>query len=599
MDSSPRFPLRLHRRGLAAGLLAWLACAGTGLAVSFSNGNFEGGIDTTVSLGVQYRIDGPSADLIGVANGGTALSVNYDDGNLNYDKGISSLAGKFVTDMELNYKNFGAFVRMTGFYDYENRDEERERTPLTGLAQMRVGSRLEFLDYYAYTYFDAGDVVADIRVGSQVLNWGESTFIQNGLNIINPIDVAKIRLPGSELREALVPVPMVSANIGLTPTISIEAFYQLDWEETVIDPKGTFFSTNDFISPGGTSLFLGFGAASDFTPFGFGARVPRGPTEYADDSGQFGAALRWIVPELGDTEFGFYYINYHSRLPYINGRAGTLQGVLSGDYPASASYFVVYPEDIEVYGLSFNAEIGTTGIAMQGELTYRPDMPFQVDDVELLFSALSAPSALLPGQPTNPALQGAFFLGQNSQLGFSSFGEEITGFRKTDMIQGAVTFTKLFGPTAGADQWVLLGEVGFNQVNLPSKDVLRFDGPATYTSANPAFTAAGVQPATTALDGFADDFSWGYRLVTRWDFNNAFLGMNASPLLAFSHDVSGNTPLPVGNFLEGRKSATLGVNLEYQTVYQLELRYAAYWGAGDRNLIHDRDFLSATFKYSF
>jgi len=43
----------------------------------------------------------------------------------------------------------------------------------------------------------------DVRLGRQVISWGESTFIPNGINVINPIDVARLRTPGSELREAL------------------------------------------------------------------------------------------------------------------------------------------------------------------------------------------------------------------------------------------------------------------------------------------------------------------------------------------------------------------------------------------------------------
>ena len=42
----------------------------------------------------------------------------------------------------------------------------------------------------------------------------------------------------------------------------------------------------------------------------------------ADDSGQYGAAFRMFAPGLNETEFGFYYLNYHSRLPTINGRTG-------------------------------------------------------------------------------------------------------------------------------------------------------------------------------------------------------------------------------------------------------------------------------------
>ncbi len=75
------------------------------------------------------------------------------------------------------------------------------------------------------TEFEAGDAFVDMRLGKHVLNWGESTFIPNGINAINPFDVSQLRLPGSELREALLPVSMVSMSVAPTYALSLEAFY--------------------------------------------------------------------------------------------------------------------------------------------------------------------------------------------------------------------------------------------------------------------------------------------------------------------------------------------------------------------------------------
>ena len=43
--------------------------------------------------------------------------------------------------------------------------------------------------------------------------------------------------------------------------------------------------------------------------------MPFTGTRDADDSGQWGIALRWYSEAFGSTEFGFYYQNYHSRVP--------------------------------------------------------------------------------------------------------------------------------------------------------------------------------------------------------------------------------------------------------------------------------------------
>ena len=57
-------------------------------------------------------------------------------------------------------------------------------------------------------------------------------------------------------------------------------------------------------------------------------------------------------------------------------------------------------------GLSFNSEIRATGTAIQGELAYRHNVPLQLDDVELLYAALTpleAGVARLLGEPVTPA----------------------------------------------------------------------------------------------------------------------------------------------------------------------------------------------------
>ena len=226
----------------------------------FSSGNVSGSIDTTLSYGLTSRIEDRDESIIGLANGGTAYSVNGDDGNLNYDQGIVSNTFKITSEMELNHDSQGLFIRATAFYDIENQDRDRDRTELSDEAKDLVGSDIDLLDAYFWKEFDLGDKPADFRIGNLLLSWGESTFIQNSINTINPVDVSKIRVPGAELREALTPIPMVATSIAPTVNTSAEFFYQLEWEKTEIDPTGSYFSTNDFAGVGGERVMLGFGA---------------------------------------------------------------------------------------------------------------------------------------------------------------------------------------------------------------------------------------------------------------------------------------------------------------------------------------------------
>ena len=292
-------------------------------AIDFERGDFSMALDTTLSYGLTWRLEDQDSELIGIANGGSAFSVNGDDGNLNYDTGVLSNLVKITTELELGYRNFGAFFRASAFYDFESEDGDRARTRLSELALDRVGKRAFFLDAYVWSKFEVGNMPVDIRLGEQVVSWGENTFIQNSINAINSVDVSAIRLPGAELREALLPEGMVWASLGLSENTSLELLYIYDWQETEIDPPGSYFATSDFAGDGGTHVFLGAGASPDLPPFPFFVTdtsrpflaVPRERDRDADSTGQYGAALRWFVPGLNGTEFGFYFLNYHSRPP--------------------------------------------------------------------------------------------------------------------------------------------------------------------------------------------------------------------------------------------------------------------------------------------
>jgi len=323
---------RRFRSGLILALLLLLATPAA--AFQFTLGEVEASIDTTISYGLSWRAEDRDPSIIGIANGGKAYSVNGDDGNLNYDQNdYISRVFKITSDLELNYQNFGLFLRGTAFYDFVNADGDGgERTEITDRDALDlVGKDAKLLDAFVWWDFEIAGMPGTVRVGDQVLSWGESTFIQNSINTINPVDVSMLRLPGSELKEALVPVGMVSASIAANEYVSFEGFYQYDWEKTEIDPVGSYWSTNDFAGDGGDRVLLGFGAWSDqgttwgIHPIFPGAvtpiynyplpssgdprfnMVPRGPNVYADNSGQYGFAMHLLAPPLNNTEFGFFF----------------------------------------------------------------------------------------------------------------------------------------------------------------------------------------------------------------------------------------------------------------------------------------------------
>jgi len=659
--------------------VSWAAPAA---AFQFSLGEVQGNLDTTLSYGLSWRMEDQDKRIVGPP-WGTAYSHNYDDGNLNYDKGelFSNLA-KITSELELDYRNFGLFVRGSAFYDFENNDGDRERTELRDEALDLVGTDADLLDAYVWWNFDLGSMPGQLRVGDQVLSWGESTFIQNGINVINPFDVTKLRVPGAELKEGLLPVGMVSASISPTDNLTFEGFYQYDWEAVEIDPPGSYWSTNDFVGAGGDKVMLGFGDVPDMGNAPVGETllgVPRAPDIYADNDGQYGIAMRVYAPALNDTEFGFYYMNYHSRLPVISSWTGDLDGLsaasamssvvtpaiateyatsggtasltdlvtagivagagagvsisqtqagaiaqtlqaVGGDtshpafadavkaaatdaYAKTARYQVEYPEDIQLFGVSFNTTVPRTGIALQGEYSYRKDVPLQIDDLELLLATLE-PLGNPIGDPTYSQYDQQLSVADIiANAGNSIY---IPGYELFDTSQLQMTATKLFGPTFGADQFTLVGEAGVTHVHdMPSKSDLRYDGPGTPVTGNPNHAdpdyllAAHPGKASEPSGAFADATSWGYRLIGKLDFNDAIGPVTLSPRLAWAHDVSGTSPGPGGNFVEGRKAVTFGIGANYLNKWTADLSYTEYFGAGRYNLVNDRDFVALNIKYSF
>ena len=190
---------------LAASLgLAVLAPAAN--AIQFSNGGLTGSFDSTISFGALYRLGDPKSSNYGTTNSSSAVpgllnSVNTDDGNLNYGKGWVSELFKGSHDLEVKYGNFGALVR--GYWFTDLKSDDTLRTKLSDQAKDRVVRGAEFLDMYARAKFTVGaGLPMDVRIGRQVLSLGESTFIPNGVNVVNSADLSKLRTPGAELKEA-------------------------------------------------------------------------------------------------------------------------------------------------------------------------------------------------------------------------------------------------------------------------------------------------------------------------------------------------------------------------------------------------------------
>ncbi|PVY70780.1 uncharacterized protein DUF1302 [Tamilnaduibacter salinus] len=613
---------KTHQRHLWAKLPLAAAVAATmstpTAAYQFYMGDVEASFDTTLTAGAGWRVEDPDKRLIArgnlstadAAQGKGASTTNYDDGNLNFEKGKTySKIVKGTSDLFLNYRvnsdyltRVGGFARGRYYYDFELKDEHRHRDvngnvrPLNTEAKKNA-SGAEFLDAYVFSDWYFGNVPVSIRYGKQVVSWGESTFIQGGVNIINPVDVNAIRAPGAQLKDALLPVEMLYTSAGITQNVSVEAFVQTDWEKVEPDDCGTFFSTNDF-APDGCGPVFEAGQVSEFQARQAGAVIDRAADRKPDDKDQFGAAVRWYVPALNDSELGLYYIKYNSRLPYVSGIVSS--GIGSSTLP---DYFIEYPENIDLYGLSINTT-APGGWSVGAEYSFRPNMPLQWNAFELL--AGGAQLRLPNGQPVSLLERQRL-----SEAGGANLSDQpVKGYDRFKVSQAQMTLVNFFDQIMGASRMTFIGEVGATYVHdLPGYDEARYGRPGTFgigtipfeTGAGTADACPGsnLNPEYCNNEGFTTDFSWGYVMRASWEYNGVYAGVNLEPQIAFAHDVQGYAPAPGGNFIEGSKSVGLSLSGTYQNRYEASIGYTNYFGGKPYNDLTDRDNVTASVSVSF
>lgn len=641
---NPVAPHRSGPAGVAWGLLPLLV-AGSAQAVEFSllDNQLTGSIDTTLSYGAMWRVQGRDKDNIS--------DINADDGNRNFDTGLVSEVYKATSDLSLKYDNYGAFVRGTAYYDSQIMDKRNDYYGTTGGVERPsqsfpdddrftqgtrhvAGRKAEVLDAYVFGSWDVGDMPLGAKVGRQVINWGEGVFYRGGVNTVNPVDAARFHLPGSELKEVLVPMEALSFNLGLTDNLSMEAFYQWKWKETRLDPVGTYFSDTDLFADGGHTAYTTTAnpdllAIMGLHPLAVAAGAigngAYGPNAYvnaengtfkvanigkdlqADDSGQFGVAFRYMAEELNSTEFGFYFVNYHAKEPQIaidlTGYNGVDMAGLAGFGPAGPGLATLdmasnaqarrrYVEDIRMYGFSFNTTVGDASVS--GEIAYRPNAPIAIAATDDLLSDLlgQGVNGLTNIYDASVAGNAACAQVSGKQLCRSSIFDN---YERAETYNTSLSTLYNFGPALSFDSVIGVAELASEHIRGSSLKYTAFDGSVRrFTSAT---DKAYEDERTTDSDQISRD-SYGYTLLLSGSWNDVYAGVKLSPYVVFQHDLKGNSDR-TGNFIEGRKAHTIGVDASYLNSFEVGLQYTEYYGAGRNNSTRDRDNVSLTAKYSF
>jgi hypothetical protein len=332
--------------------------------------------DLTFSYGTAWRLKDPESEKL--------ANPNINDGNYNFDQGdlVNNRLG-LVADIDARHKNVGLFLRPRAFHDFvymgSNANYAENPTPnntpnrpdnFPDDTEDMHGGRVELLDAFIYTNLSFTHHTLQLRLGNQVIQWGESLYIQGGIaSAMAHADLTAASAPGTELKEILLPSGALFGQIDLARNISLAAYYQYEWEKNRIYESGSYLSSADFLDNAGTTFFPAPGVMFEKTI----DQTPR-------DGGQYGLSLMFVVQALNETEFGLYFLNYNERS-------------LSLTLGAPGTYHLTFAEDVKLYGTSFSTLIGNINVS--GELSYRQGIlaavgsPFKNTDADVLQGQVS------------------------------------------------------------------------------------------------------------------------------------------------------------------------------------------------------------------
>lgn len=394
----------------ALGLGVWsMAASATEFDVNFLDQDFNAVLNQTITAGVAFRIEERDSRLIGKANinpnvctgvyqlcqglnrtqtypaeqlrrSPGAPSLNFDDGNLNFDRGdITQSPIVWTHDLKIESGSYGFFYRGRAIYDpalYHGKVKYRNRITSGNFSSVgisgggvginggspsnryydqvygpggafeearnedeaqQIGLRYQPLDTNFFGSVPLpGDRQLQFRLGRQTVQWGEATVaILNSINQAQPINANAFFRSGNGLLEDLyIPVNMLRMSTNIVESVSIEGYYQFESRIVEVPTPGTFNSFIDAGTPNLRNAFnASFGSAADdleglaggrldnplttITPTAL--RIPRLPDREAKDTGQFGFKLTHFAEWLNNgTELSLYFMNYHSKLPYAS-----------------------------------------------------------------------------------------------------------------------------------------------------------------------------------------------------------------------------------------------------------------------------------------
>ncbi|MGA0609637.1 DUF1302 domain-containing protein [Caldimonas sp. KR1-144] len=538
----------VHQRHIVAWAVALALPAAHAIDIDTPDPDWRLRLDLTPKYSAGYRLKNPSAALTRLDVAADPGTVNEDDGDHNFNKGLISSRFDLLAEMDLTAPNFGARISANAWRDavYLRRNDYRGTEiyaagaptgTIVSTANNRPGQALdeflpdtrrqhgrdsELLDAFVYVKGEVGGMPGTLRLGKHTLQWGESLFFgQNGIaHAQGPVDVAKIlSVPGWQFKEVLLPVEQVSGSLQLAEGLSLGAYYQFKWRPSKIPGVGSYFSNQDYVGTGvvnfgvdgsGNPILLAYDASKDLRP---------------KDSGQGGVQLRWS-PTGSDYEFGFYAAQYHDKTPavpvfdFVNGNV-----------------HLAYAKNIRTFGASVTSSVGQLNWALEGSV--RSNAPLTSD----------------------PAVLG---LGPILSCG-NSDSEPCFAVGRTAHLQLSGIYVLQPGALWGGG--AVLGELAYNRRLKVTKDIFAI-GPDGSSAG-----LGGLDPNTTKG-------AWAFRMLFEPQYFQVLPGLDLSLPIGLGVNFGGRSSA-IFNYAGGASDAgdySIGVKGKYLNAWNFGLTYTDYFG---------------------
>ncbi|MGH8456147.1 MAG: DUF1302 domain-containing protein, partial [Stenotrophobium sp.] len=527
-------------------------------------------------------------------------------------------------EFSLKHDNYGAVFSGSAFYDeVYHRKNRNDSLPsdqsgatvnktgatneFTSETRHYDGQRARLLEAYVYGDWALGDQAdLNIRFGQQLVAWGESLFFAGISSAQGPADATKAFVPGSEVKDILLPVNQVAMQLSLTNNLTLLGQYKLAYKATEIFPEGDYFSPADAVGPGASFVYgsvnplylsgcqglvtsalntllpgsaallsgLGLNADSLCNQNGIGKTIfgaspyinaVRGPDINPPKHGQWGAGLKYQL--TSETSVGAYYLRYHDTNPAVVLNVGyapftsSLLGILPLNLSTGAisqyvpvSYNVKYYDGIRMIGTSYSTVLGPFNIA--GEFNYRDglDMPVQAQ-----ISGVLSPV-----------------------------------YTRGNLSQALMSAIYVTNPGFIADNLAVVGEAGVIHVN----------------SVKAVAPTPGIETADGGNVLFYDRNSWGFQMLAIPGKHDVFSGWDITTPISVAAIVKGN-PSMAGAFGplygEGDRRLGLGVTMSYLSNLEIGVSYNFFFGNPNKtignstlkaNPYSDRDYATLNIKYN-